>query len=160
MRLAEANFNLRKFDTNSPELRQRIEQNEQQLSQEDNQECAQTRPSNLSVNEQEQQVFGVRWDVANDVLIFDLSGIAEVMKETRPTKRNAVSLATRFFDPLGMISPSQYVLSYCFSNYVKLRWAGTSCLKEGYSLSGKHLHLTSSNLNLFQSRDAAPEEKT
>ena len=105
MRLAEANFNLRKFDTNSPELRQTIEQNEQLLSQEDNQECAQTRPSNLSVNEQERQVLGVRWDVANDVLIFDLSGIAEVMKETRPTKRNAVSLATRFFDPLGMISP-------------------------------------------------------
>ena len=27
------------------------------------------------------------------------------MKETQPTKRNAVSLATIFFDPLGVISP-------------------------------------------------------
>ena len=27
------------------------------------------------------------------------------MKDAEPTKRNAVSLATRFFDPLGIISP-------------------------------------------------------
>jgi hypothetical protein len=102
LRLAEANFNLRKFDTNSPKLRQRIESNEQLLSQGDQTERVQTRP-NLS--ERERQVLGVRWDVTNDVFVFDVSSIADLMKETRPTKRNAVSLATRFFDPLGVITP-------------------------------------------------------
>ena len=102
MRLAEANFNLRKFDTNSPELYQRIQQNEQLISQEDPKECVQTPPSSSG---RERQVLGVRWDVDNDVFIFDLSSVAHQMKETTPTKRNAVSLATRFFDPLGVITP-------------------------------------------------------
>ena len=39
------------------------------------------------------------------MFIFDLSSVADQMKETIPTKRNAVSLATRFFDPLGVITP-------------------------------------------------------
>ena len=89
MRLAEANFNLRKFDTNSPQLRRRIAQNEQLLAQEVEKECVQTQSS---LSDQERQVLGVRWNVANDMLVFDLSDVAAVMKETRPTKRNSVSL--------------------------------------------------------------------
>lgn len=53
----------------------------------------------------ERQVLGVRWAVTNDVFTFDLGSIADQMKETIPTNRNAVSLATRFFDPLGVITP-------------------------------------------------------
>ena len=41
----------------------------------------------------------------NDQLVFDIGDICRLMKETSATKRNAVSLATRFFDPLGVISP-------------------------------------------------------
>ena len=53
----------------------------------------------------EQEVFGVRWIVTPDCFIFDVSDICSLMKDTKPTKRNAVSLAMRFFDPLGAISP-------------------------------------------------------
>ena len=41
----------------------------------------------------------------NDQLVFDIGNICRLMKETSATKWNAVSLATRFFDPLGVISP-------------------------------------------------------
>lgn len=40
-----------------------------------------------------------------DQLIFDVSDVSQAMSGTLPTTRIAVSLATRFFDPLGVISP-------------------------------------------------------
>ena len=51
------------------------------------------------------QVLGVDWDVKNDQLLFDVSDVAQLMKDTEPKKRNAISLATRLYDPLGVISP-------------------------------------------------------
>ena len=51
------------------------------------------------------QVLGVNWDVFNDQLFFDIGNVAQQMERTSPTKRNAVSLATRFYDPLDIISP-------------------------------------------------------
>ena len=102
MRLAEAGFNLRKFATNSLELRERIRDNEQRLQRGSGSES----PSTLQKAEpEESQVLRVRWDIDDDTLIFDVSNISQAMNETLRTKRNAVSLATRFFDPLGVISP-------------------------------------------------------
>ena len=104
-RLAEAGFNLRKFSTNSEELRQRIHDNEQRLHQggtgkssDSSLCCPQAKPV-------ECMVLGVKWDVNGDQLIFDVSDVGRAMNETTPTKRNVVSLATRFFDPLGVMSP-------------------------------------------------------
>ena len=108
VRLAEASFNLRKFDTNSPELRQRINYNERILCQGSSEESpseAQSQWSDLDPGSAERQVLGVNWNMISDELIFDIGDVCQLMKDTRPTKRNAVSLATRFFDPLGVISP-------------------------------------------------------
>ena len=103
LRLAEASFNLRKFDSNYLELRQRIAENEQLLCR----STTNTQPQmdDLCTEAVERQVLGVRWNVTTDHLIFDISDICLLMTDARPTKRNAVSLATRFFDPLGIISP-------------------------------------------------------
>ena len=54
---------------------------------------------------EECQVLGIRWNTKHDQLIFDFGDVCERMKHANPTKRNAVSLATRFFDPLGVLSP-------------------------------------------------------
>ena len=105
LRLAEASFNLRKFDSNSPELRQRIAENEQSLCQDPSTTKPQSHVDDLHTEAVERQVLGVRWNVTADHFIFDVSDIYRLMKDTKPTKRNAVSLATRFFDPLGVISP-------------------------------------------------------
>ena len=101
--LAEASFNLRKFETNSPELRERMAENERSLCQEP--PATNLRSDILPTETVERQVLGVRWNVTTDQLVFDVSDIYRLMKDTKPTKRNAVSLATRFFDPLGVISP-------------------------------------------------------
>ena len=91
-RLAEANFNLSKFQTNSSDLRQRIKTDE-------------GGSESSSAGAEECQVLGIRWNIEHDKLIFDFGDICDRMRSADPTKRNAVSLATRFFDPLGVLSP-------------------------------------------------------
>ena len=105
--LAEASFNLRKFATNSPELRQRISDNGQSLyvrgksSEGFKPPCA----KEALPESTKRQVLGVRWDTEGDRLIFDVSDFACLMRGVQPTKRNAVSVGTRFFDPLGVMMP-------------------------------------------------------
>ena len=43
------------------------------------------------------------------------------MKDSQPTKRNAVSLATRFFDPLGVISPISVQFKLLFQQICEAR---------------------------------------
>ena len=72
--LSEAGFSLRKFTTNSAELLRRINENEQRLQQGSVSEpqCA-SQPSH-GPESAECQVLGVKWDVGNDQLIFDVNG--------------------------------------------------------------------------------------
>ena len=108
LRMAEGGFNLRKFATNSPELRQRISDSER--TQCDSLKSPpearkQTQPRAPVRESGEQQVLGVHWNIGSDQLIFDISSISQAMTDSQPTKRNTVSLATRFFDPLGVMTP-------------------------------------------------------
>ena len=50
----------------------------------------------MSTQETERVVLGVRWTTVNDELIFDVSDISYTMNETEPIKRNAVSIGTKF----------------------------------------------------------------
>ena len=87
-RLLEAAFKLRKFMTNSIELYQKISENEE-----------------MGDIEETHKVLGIQWNPLDDQLIFDTSDIVSLMEKVTPTKRNVVSLATKFYDPLGLISP-------------------------------------------------------
>ena len=105
--LAKASFNLRKFGSNSAELRRKIEESEQEQGTGlyKDQRRSSTHSSTPTQESVPHQVLGVNWDIYNDQLLFDIGDVAKQMKETHPTKRNVVSLATRFYDPLGIISP-------------------------------------------------------
>ena len=43
--------------------------------------------------------------MVTDKLIFDLGNVYKIIRDTSPTKMNVISLATRFFDPIGVLSP-------------------------------------------------------
>ena len=114
--LAEGGFNLRKFITNSKSLQERIDQSELALSsmrktedgisagiEEDESYAKDALGSALVCGEH--KVLGVSWTPEEDQLVFDLSGMATLVREQKPTKRNIVGLATRFYDPLGFVSP-------------------------------------------------------
>ena len=118
--LGHGSFNLRKFVTNSCTLQQRIDVEEANLRQEKNVETR-TTPTEVEASEEtyveatlpadqssgpgEQKVLGVRWNVLQDQLVFELQGIVETAMRLDPTKRNVVSLIGRVYDPLGFLSP-------------------------------------------------------
>ena len=110
--LLNATINHHKFVTNSPIVRQRIALDEQKLP---NNSC-----TNSSVMEEDStytsdllagstagslKVLGVGWNPVNDVLEFDLREIANSLHSLKPTKRNIVWFASRFYDPLGFVVP-------------------------------------------------------
>ena len=56
-------------------------------------------------NSSDSKVLGVRWNPMKDALIFDLTEIANFARDLEPTKRNVVSVAAKFYDPFGFLSP-------------------------------------------------------
>ena len=45
------------------------------------------------------------WNFASDDLVFDISDVAQLANKLEATKRNAVSLAAKFYDLLVFVSP-------------------------------------------------------
>ncbi len=59
---------------------------------------------------EEQKILGVLWNFHSDQLVFDLRPIADLAQELEPTKRHVVSIASKFYDPIGFVSP----ITICF----------------------------------------------
>ena len=59
----------------------------------------------LSTEMYEQKALGMVWNVSSDELIIDLSVIYEEAVSIQPTKRNIVSVVSKVYDPLGLVSP-------------------------------------------------------
>ena len=120
--LAEGGFNLRKFVTNSVILSQRIQQNELEPSREGNTRSRDLLGRNHKSEDTEQKVLGIRWKFVQDELIFNINELAILLSRIEPpTKRKIVALTTKFYDPLGFISPLSFDLRYCFSQCVSRR---------------------------------------
>ena len=104
-RLKEGGFCLRKFITNSEELRHLIAVNEQYsesptndiLVKEESQsytKCA--LGARAAEADGQHKILGVQWDFIRDQFIFNIDEVACHMKKVEPTRRNAVSLSARF----------------------------------------------------------------
>ena len=114
VRLAEGGFTLRKFITNSGNLRRRIDQNEksfestttQNPKEEDMTYAKSSLTTSIARDQPEtNRILGVQWNYMSDKFIFDISEVHCHMVSMEPTKRNVVSMSARFFDPLGIMSP-------------------------------------------------------
>jgi len=131
--LSHGSFNLWKFLSNSPLLQNQIDAREATLSPGDSARQP-IRASEESFSEVtlpvdpishpgEHKVLGVRWDVPNDQLVFDLRGLAEKATGLQPTKRNVVSLIGQIYDPLGFLSPITVAFKILMQEVCKLRVA-------------------------------------
>ena len=99
LRLAESGFNLRKFVTNSADLRNRIEENETILHG--------VYPVPPTREEDASDKANLKATTVSDPtskLKFDLSKVAKQASESIPTKRNIASTAAKFYDPIGFLS--------------------------------------------------------
>ena len=54
---------------------------------------------------EQQKVLGVTWSVAIDELMIDLKFITREANTLNPTKRHIVSIASKIYDPIGLVSP-------------------------------------------------------
>ncbi|GBM04327.1 hypothetical protein AVEN_168147-1 [Araneus ventricosus] len=90
--LKDANMNMRKFDTNSKELKN-VWLNSN---------------SDIETNEHSDnhlKVLGLVWNNLDDTLGIDLHSLLSKLNENECTKRNVLHTAAKLFDPSGFISP-------------------------------------------------------
>ena len=85
-----------------------------------------------TISESEQRVLGVNWNFVEDQLVFDLSGIVELAKKYKPTKRNIVRLSGKFYDPLGYMSPITVQFKNMFQELCesKVGWDDEICTSD------------------------------
>ena len=69
----------------------------------------------------EQKVLGERWKPLKDEFIFELTEIANYARDLQPTKRNVVSVAAKFYDPFGFLSPIIIELKLFFQKLCKTK---------------------------------------
>ena len=109
-RLAEARLKLRKFVTNSDELRRRIGANQQDpraysaaanVRGEDQSYAKGSLGVGCGDVDGRHKILGIS---LQDDLTFNIGDVSHHMETSEPTKTN-VSMTARFFDPLGVVSP-------------------------------------------------------
>ena len=68
-----------------------------------------------------QKILGVSWNPVNDTLVFDITATASALRALKPTKRNVVGFSSKFYDPLGFLSPVTIRLKVFFQELCKAK---------------------------------------
>ena len=104
--LKEANFELRKWATNSFEMKKFIDSSDNNSRSKMDISESETYVENLfGSSSVYRKVLRLNWDTSPDDFIFDFENIWRTAEKLDVTKRNVLRTAAMFFDPLGLISP-------------------------------------------------------
>ena len=156
-RILSGSFNLRKFTTNSPSLQAVINNAEdsqvggpEETPRNDIDEtyAKSMIKHNQSIDPGGQKILGVYWDVSADQFLFSFEALAALAGKIEPTKRNVVSLVSRFYDPLGLVTP----VTICFKMFIQTLCETTATWDQ--PLTGKHLQKWQSLV--FELQDSEP----
>ena len=82
IRFNEAQFNVRKWRSNSKELIRLMD------------------PEDVS-QDVGAKVLGIRWNEVEDYLIMGVKEVSELAKDLKPTKRNVMKVIASIYDPVG-----------------------------------------------------------
>ena len=123
---------MRKFVTNCTKLQGLIDFSEYGISV--SSETAESYSQSALSGETEilkslqQKVLGVTWCRASDELLIDLGHILAVAEDMEPTKRGVISLVSKIYDPLGLISPVVIRFKILFQELCssKIAWVESS----------------------------------
>lgn len=91
--LSAAGMNLRKWMTNSSNLRARWMKDEIEST------------ADSETHGIELKVLGLIWRQDHDDFVFDLSKVLDVLKRKESTKRSVLQISSRIFDPIGFLTP-------------------------------------------------------
>ena len=87
------------------QLQSRLTTLDQHITEEDDESYAKNTLGDEQYLQEEYKVLGVHWNIIEDRLVLNMNHIAESARTLEPSKRNIVSLVSRFYDPLGIITP-------------------------------------------------------
>ena len=138
--MAEGGFNLRKWKTNSRELRERITQAENvnqhaqsvQQSvgsmQEDDESYAKSTTGTISSASKESvvKVLGLNWNTISDEFYFEYGELYDYAIKLPLSKRSVLKVTAKIFDPIGILSPFTIGMKILFQELCvkKLHWDG------------------------------------
>ena len=133
--MKDAGLNLRKWNSNSQELLERIRKaedttkstnsvNNLQLKVSEEEESYSKSTINTITNVKFSKLLGVIWDSYSDKLLFDFSNITEYANSLPSSKRSVLKVTAKLFDPLGLLSPFIIRLKIMFRTLClgKLDW--------------------------------------
>ena len=110
-RLALGGFKLRKWLTNSEELRAEIERHELRDGPNINKQIENADETKEILRSKEEskceRVFGLSWNCDEDLFVFELVKSASRADGLSVTKRSILKVVAGMYDPLGFISPGQ-----------------------------------------------------
>ena len=104
--LQEGGFNLREFTNNKPQLQRAINMlenspvspaNASSVCSEETTYAKSTLGEVQVVSPSEQKVFGVKWNVMTDCLVFSVQNVASLAEFKEPTKRRITSIIGKFY---------------------------------------------------------------
>ena len=120
-------FNLRKWFSNSSELRQCMEAHESKSkpeynslpkkgTMEEDTTYAKSAPGSESPQSKtvEQKISGLNWNFQMDTLVFKFDDIIKLAIDLPTTKGCVLKIITKVFDPLGVLSPVFIRMKFLF----------------------------------------------
>ena len=126
-RMKDGNFNLRRWNSNSRELTELIEKEEQvdkdipRVSEED-ETYARTNLGDKSVmGTTEQKVLGLIWNHFEDHFIFEFNFLIQFARELPLSKRSVLNVIAKLYDPLGLLSPLFTTIKVIIQELCKLK---------------------------------------
>ena len=128
--IKEASFNLRKWHSNFTELLEFIDEQEtnehsitntsrvegKKVTEEDESYAKTTVGKNLQSKAKSVNILGSTWNVETDEFHFQLSELITLAKSLPLTKRSFLRVSSKFFDPLGILSPFTILLKVAFQS--------------------------------------------
>ena len=105
--MSEAGFDLRKWETNSQELRAYISSQENVTSdlEPGGDDMTYFEIMSPDVKTNNKVVLGLEWDTSRDEFVFRFKDLLSKCAVMKRTKRNLLSVSASIFDPLGLIAP-------------------------------------------------------
>ena len=140
--LAEGGFNMRKRDSNSPELRDKIAS---ELGQTEETTCTERATSHLiganntqGIDQLQTKLLGIFYDSQADEFTFCFSDLTTQLSKLPANCRSLLKITASIFDPLGLLSPFVIRLKILFQTLYSQR------IEWDHLLEGKHLRWRSS----------------